>query len=237
MFLFLGIILCGAVHAQVKKIKGTGYLLVQERTSDKPFTKISVQQGITVYLGQGFDHGFTIEADDNIITHIQTEVRDGQLNVFIAPGIEITRFAEMNVSVSMPRVTDITVASAARLIGSTPLKEKKLEVVVSGAGIVKLDVEVDELDVEAASAAKLELKGRADTLDLEMSTAAVLKANELRVVHCEAEVSGAAKAEVFVSGTLGVQISSAGLLLYDGNPRITKQNVSGRGALQRRKRR
>ena len=52
---------------------------------------------------------------------------------------------------------------------------------------------------------------------------------------CDAEISGAAKAEVSISGRLEAEISSAGILIYDGNPQITKQNVTGRGALVKRK--
>lgn len=111
----------------------------------------------------------------------------------------------------------------------------KLEIVASGAGSVKLDVQGREVDVESSGAAKLELKGEVGQLELEMSSASILKAWELRVKDCDAEISGAAKAEVTVSGTLEAEISSAGILIYDGNPQITKQNVTGRGTLVKRK--
>lgn len=235
LFLLLALLIVGTAVAQVKRIKGTGYLLVQARDASKPFTKISVQQGITLYLKQGKEFGITIEADDNIISHVKTEIKNGQLNVFLDPNVIIRSFTAMNVSVATPEITDLDVSSAARLIGSSPLRVDKLELSASGAAVVKLEVEGKELDVEASNAAKLELKGAVDRLELEMSSSATLKAWDLRVTDCDAEVSNAAKAEVYVSGTLGVQLSSAGLLVYDGNPRITKQDVSGRGALAKRK--
>ncbi len=235
LFLLLALLIVGTAVAQVKRIKGTGYLLVQARDASKPFTKISVQQGITLYLKQGTEFGITIEADDNIISHVKTEIKNGQLNVFLDPNVIIRSFTAMNVSVATPEITDLDVSSAARLIGSSPLRVDKLELSASGAAVVKLEVEGKELDVEASNAAKLELKGAVDRLELEMSSSATLKAWDLRVTDCDAEVSNAAKAEVYVSGTLGVQLSSAGLLVYDGNPRITRQDVSGRGALAKRK--
>lgn len=234
LFLLLALLIVGTAVAQVKRIKGTGYLLVQARDASKPFTKISVQQGITLYLKQGKEFGITIEADDNIISHVKTEIKNGQLNVFLDPNVIIRSFTAMNVSVATPEITGLDVSSAARLIGSSPLRVNKLELSASGAAVVKLEVEGKELDVEASNAAKLELKGAVDHLELEMSSSATLKAWDLRVSDCEAEISNAAKAEVYVSGTLGVQLSSAGLLVYDGNPRITKQDVSGRGALAKR---
>ena len=233
--ILLGILMAGVVSAGVKKIKGTGYLVVHDRQAEQPFTRVSVQQSITLYISQGKTEGITVEADDNIISYIKTEIKDGQLNVFLDPEVIVRRYTAMNVSVSMPVITDINVAAAGRLEGSSPFTVNKLEIVASGAGNVKLEMKGSEVDVEASGAARLEFKGEVEHVDLEMSSASTLKAWDLRVKDCDAEISGAAKAEVAISGRLEAEISSAGILIYDGNPLITKQNVTGRGALVKRK--
>lgn len=233
--ILLGILMAGVVSAGVKKIKGTGYLVVHDRQAEQPFTRVSVQQSITLYISQGKTEGITVEADDNIIPYIKTEIKDGQLNVFLDPEVIVRRYTAMNVSVSMPVITDINVTAAGRLEGSSLFTVNKLEIVASGAGNVKLEVKGSEVDVEASGAARLELKGEVEHVDLEMSSASTLKAWDLRVKDCDAEISGAAKAEVAISGWLEAEISSAGILIYDGNPLITKQNVTGRGALVKRK--
>ena len=233
--ILLGMLMVGVVSAEVKKIKGTGYLVVHDRQADQPFTRVSVQQSITLYISQGKTEGITVEADDNIIPYIKTEIKNGQLNIFLDPEVIVRGYTAMNVSVSLPDITDINVAAAGRLEGRSLFKVNKLEIVASGAGSVKLDVQGREVDVESSGAAKLELKGEVGQLELEMSSASILKAWELRVKDCDAEISGAAKAEVTVSGTLEAESSSAGILIYDGNPQITKQNVTGRGTLVKRK--
>ena len=169
------------VSAEVKKIKGTGYLVVHDRQADQPFTRVSVQQSITLYVSQGKTEGITVEADDNIIPYIKTEIKNGQLNIFLDPEVIVRGYTAMNVSVSMPIITDINVAAAGRLEGSSPFTVNKLEIVASGAGSVKLEVKGSEVDVEASGAARLELKGEVEQFDLEMSSAATLKAWELRV--------------------------------------------------------
>ena len=209
--------------------------MVHDRQADQPFTRVSVQQSITLYISQGKTEGITVEADDNIIPYIKTEIKNGQLNIFLDPEVIVRGYTAMNVSVSMPIITDINVAAAGRLEGSSPFTVNKLEIVASGAGSVKLEVKGSEVDVEASGAARLELKGEVEQFDLEMSSAATLKGWELRVKNCDAEISGAAKAEVSISGQLEAEISSAGILIYDGNPRITKQNVTGRGTLVKRR--
>ena len=233
--ILLGILMVVGVSAEVKKIKGTGYLVVHDRQADQSFTRVSVQQSITLYVSQGKTEGITVEADDNIIPYIKTEIKNGQLNIFLDPEVIVRGYTAMNVSVSMPVITDVNVAAAGRLKGSSPFIVNKLEIVASGAGNVTLEVKGSKVDVEASGAARLELKGEVEHFDLEMSSASILKAWDLHVKDCDAEISGAAKAEVSISGQLEAEISSAGILIYDGNPQIMKQNVTGRGTLVKRK--
>ena len=44
--ILLGILMAVGVSAEVKKIKGTGYLVVHDRQADQPFTRVSVQQSM-----------------------------------------------------------------------------------------------------------------------------------------------------------------------------------------------
>ena len=51
--ILLGMLMVGVVSAEVKKIKGTGYLVVHDRQADQPFTRVSGQQSSTLYISQG----------------------------------------------------------------------------------------------------------------------------------------------------------------------------------------
>ena len=44
--ILLGILMAVGVSAEVKKIKGTGYLVVHDRQADQPFTRVSVRKGL-----------------------------------------------------------------------------------------------------------------------------------------------------------------------------------------------
>lgn len=233
--ILLGMLMAGAVSAEVKKIKGTGYLVVHDRQADQSFTRVSVQQSITLYISQGKTEGITVEADDNIIPYIKTEIKNGQLNIFLDPEVIVRGYTGNECFRVHACYHGYKRGGCGRLEGSSPFTVNKLEIVASGAGSVKLEVKGSEVDVEASGAARLELKGEVEQFDLEMSSAATLKAWELRVKNCDAEISGAAKAEVSISGQLEAEISSAGILIYDGTPRITKQNVTGRGTLVKRR--
>ena len=112
--ILLGILMAVGVSAEVKKIKGTGYLVVHDRQADQPFTRVSVQQSITLYVSQGKTEGITVEADDNIIPYIKTEIKNGQLNIFLDPEVIVRGYTAMNVSVSNPKIKDINEAASGR---------------------------------------------------------------------------------------------------------------------------
>ena len=96
--ILLGMLMVGVVSAEVKKIKGTGYLVVHDRQADQPFTRVSVQQSITLYISQGKTEGITVEADDNIIPYIKTEIKNGQLNIFLDPEVIVRGYTTTNLS-------------------------------------------------------------------------------------------------------------------------------------------
>lgn len=220
--------------AKDKRVTGTGYVLMSQRPSDVRFEKISVQQGITLYVTLDKTATISVESDDNILPYIKTEIKNNQLSVFIEPGIRIRRYTVMNVLVTLPRLVRLEAASAARIEGSSLLQVDQLEVMASGASNMKLEVKGNELKVEASGASRLELKGDVKQLDLNLSTAAYLKAWDLLTDTCNADVSDAAKGEIYVRQRLDAEISSSGLLLYDGNP-IVSRNLSSGGSLVKRR--
>lgn len=235
LLILLGMMLAGFTVVEDKKLKGTGYVLLKQRPVHQSFTRVSVQQAITLYLAQDTTTTIAVEADDNLLPYIKTEVVDGQLNIYIDPNVVVSRFTQMNVIVGMPVVTDLNIATAARLEGATPIRVARLDIVASGAGSVKLEVKGSEVEVDASGAAKLELKGEVARLDLDLSSSAYLKAWDLHVVDCDAELSSAAKAEIYVTGVLKAEITSAGIVIYDGTPRSIVHDVSSRGVLVKRR--
>ena len=76
------LILLGMIHfnaiAQKAGIKGSGYILTQERKTDL-FHSIEVSDHISVYIVQGTFGSITVEADNNLFPYIKTEVKNNLL--------------------------------------------------------------------------------------------------------------------------------------------------------------
>ena len=89
-------------NAQRKRIKGSG--VVTKETRDlKNFTGVKTGTSIDIYLTQGNKFEVVVEADDNIIEHIVTEVDDGVLKVYFDK-VSIIRAEKKVVHVTMKEI-------------------------------------------------------------------------------------------------------------------------------------
>ena len=64
-------------------IQGNGNVVTEDRTISSDFTEIKVSQGIQVHLRQGTKIDLSVEADDNIIDLIVTEIEGDVLKIYL----------------------------------------------------------------------------------------------------------------------------------------------------------
>ena len=57
--------------------KGNGVIANDTRSITENFNRVSVSEGLDVYITQADDFEITIEADENIIDLIQTDIKNG----------------------------------------------------------------------------------------------------------------------------------------------------------------
>ena len=108
-------------------IMGNGDVVTENRDTDQKFTQISAQEGIMVYVSQAKEYSIEVEADENIIDLIGTDINDGQLKIH---AIENIGHATKKVYVSLPNITALKSSSGAHL--NTENKIKTNELVVDG---------------------------------------------------------------------------------------------------------
>ena len=68
-------------------IKGNGNVLSEDRTITNDFNEIKVQQGIQLFITQDNTTEIKVEADENIIDLLITEVKDNQLKIYFEKNV------------------------------------------------------------------------------------------------------------------------------------------------------
>jgi len=230
IILTLGITAC--VDGQIRRtVYGNNHVVKKERDAGN-FSGLRVSSGIDVYLKQTDDESIVVEADENLHEYIQTEIRDGILNVYTEANI---REAEMKrVYVTMRDINSLKTTSAGDIIGETPVKTEKLELSATSAGDIKLEVYAKEIEAHISSSGDVTLTGEVDILDATLSSAGDLNAFGLEVREAEVSASSAGDADISVSERLRARASSAGDINYRGNPKYIDAHSSSAGGINRK---
>ena len=128
-------------------------------------------------------------------------------------------------SVSSTLISDaltLSVDSYAKFSGAVTVNSRQAKLTVSSGGSFSGTFSGNSLEAEVGSYGKINLKGSAQVASaaVRVSSGAVFSAPELRVADYDLTVSNYAKADVWCSGTLRINASTAARITYDGPCRV-----------------
>lgn len=228
-FLFISLFCFNACHFDMKIIKGDGNVIVEE--IDLPaFTSVNVGGNFTVELYQTDNPGIIIETDENLIEYIEVDVTGNQLTVNSEYALKPSE--ELLVEIYYSDLGTIKSSGTSSIRHEERLKAYELDVDLSGAGSIRLNMDVNELDLNLSGAGMVELEGIANSQVVYLSGAGTLEAKDLQSRYCEIHISGMGNAEVNVLDELNANISGLGNIEYYGNPEEIVQNISGLGKVK-----
>jgi len=207
----------------------TGNGNVREEVRDiADFDGVLVSSGIDVYLTQDDHFEVRVVADENLLDVIETRVKGGMLDV----GTEhynIRHARSKKVYVTMPELTRLRISSAGDCTGETPFTCDDLELGISSAGDLTLEVEADRIDLEISSSGDARLSGKAGTFDVSLSSAGDLHAFDLIAEKVDVTVSSAGDARVHATDEISMHVSSAGNIYYMGDASVIRSSSSSAG--------
>jgi len=153
-----------------------------------------------------------IEADDNLLPLLETDVADGVLHVGMKQNYHAPRLISLRIAV--PDLNRIT---------------------INGAGTVRVaGVKNENFVIHSNGAAKIQANGETKAVEIRNSGAGLIDAHELRSSKADVNLSGAGQAEVYASEQLDVTISGVGRVTYSGQPKVINKNISGIGSVSAR---
>ncbi len=205
--------------------KGNGTVVEESREIIEEFTAISASEGLDVYVTQASEFGITVEADENIIDLIGTDIKDGELRIH---AIQNIGRATKKVYVSLPEITALESSSGADLIGQNSIETDQIKLSASSGSDLKIDLNANEVKADASSGADIKISGETQSLHANASSGSDINARELLAKTGYADASSGADISVNVSESLVADASSGGDVSYTGDASVQKKNaVSG----------
>ena len=150
-----------------------------------------------------------MHADDNLIGHVTTIVRDGTL--VIANTHNFATNGTMGVDVSVAGLRALTLKGSG-IIEAVNVDAPALTVTLPGSGLLRVSGTVERLDVSLGGSGDAQLEG--------------LVASDVHAV-----VSGSGRILVQATRSLDAAVSGSGAIVYTGSPAHVTSNVSGTGAI------
>lgn len=206
-------------------VRGNRNVVSEDRSINKDFDAIKVQQGIHLYITQGTNTDISVEADENIIDLLITEVRDNQLKIYFEKNVN--RAKARNVYLTVDEVSRIRASSGAHVKAENTMQLTSLDLDASSGSSIKMYVNADEIITETSSGANIDVFGKTKMFSARASSGSSIDADELTTVDAEARASSGAHINVNVSGKLTAKASSGGDIDYEGSPSVNKSTSSG----------
>jgi len=211
---------------------GSGNVVTESRKVND-FQAVEVSYPAQVFISQGNTVSVKIEAEDNVLPGLRTEIKNGKLDIFYRSvnGKRVNPRKPVKITIVVKDLSEVDFSSAGELT-IQGLETDSLEVSLSGAGNLEFDnILVQDLAVNLSGAGSMSASGTADDLDLTISGFGDFKGSDLHGKTARVDISGAGSATVWVDDELTAEISGAGSVNYYGAASVTKQ-INGVGGVK-----
>lgn len=209
--LFMLISLLAACHrGMMTQVSGSGNRQKQTREVEA-FTSVTTEGAFHIEVVAQRPVALEIEADDNILPLVQTDVSNGVLH--IKPKQSYSVREPIIIRIAVPNLDGIN-SNGAGKIDVAGLNNEKFEIDLNGATSVRVSGETKLVDIEANGACKLD-------------------ATKLRSARAVVNSNGVSRVELHAADQLDVTVSGPSSVVYSGDPVVNK-TVNGPGSVQKK---
>ena len=189
----------------------------------------------TVTITQGDHTSLTIEAAEDVIKRVSSEVKKGVLVLGLKKGGWMLGLRQKKLSikfsVTMENIRALNLAGAGR-IDAPSVETDTLSLVMSGSGAMDIGaLQAESLSIVLSGAGNCAVAGRVATQSVVLSGAGNYVAPGLECEKASVVVSGVGNVTIHVKDTLDAKVSGAGNVRYDGAPTV-RQRVTGVGSVK-----
>jgi hypothetical protein len=214
------------------RVKGNGHMT----TETKQFGDIKgveLHSSFDVYLIQGTPAGVKIEAEENIIPHIDMHIYNDVLNIESEDNIWLQPRKRVKIYVTSPVFNTIKSSGSGNIKSETKItNDDKLKVSASGSGDINIEVDAPEITAHVSGSGGVELAGETKKIYGDVSGSGNIKALNLMAEESKLNISGSGNVQVYSSVKLEANVSGSGDVRYKG-PAQTSTNISGSGSVKR----
>lgn len=208
-------------------VRGSGDVVTESR-SVSGIEAIALSGSGTVTVEATGTESLTIEAEDNIMEFLTSDVNGGTLHLGARGIVSPTR--EIRYTVTVVALDGLSISGSGDISTIGPTKGD-LTTDISGSGRIEVgDLDGGTVTVDISGSGSVALTGGAEHLGVSISGSGDLDAAAFPVATADISVSGSGDASVNVTDDLRADISGSGNIDYLGDPAI-EVDIGGSGSI------
>jgi len=212
-------------------VTGSGDV-VEETREVSGFTGVALAGIGELIIELGDEEALRIEAEDNLLEYIETEVKNETLEIRIQRGINLNPTKPVRFYLTVKSLEEIALSGSGD-IQAPDLVASQFSVAISGSGYVTMGtLDADALTVDISGSGTLEIAGgQVGKQNITAAGSGEYHAGDLRSETVDIKISGSGDATVWATESLDVRLSGSGSVSYYGHPQ-TSISSSGSGMIK-----
>ncbi len=231
--------------------------LASEERSVAKFHTVNVSAPIEVVIVTGERKPIALRAERRVIKKLATEVRNGELNIFIDGRVKSHNLKSTVITISTTELRKISTSASADVkvtfgqdyvgesleVRSSSSSEVSFNtfrgqsatlVATSSASIDGRVVGIEDLNVRVSSSGEVELTGNTKRLEATASSSGEADLSGCRSEQADAEATSSGELKIYATQQADVKANSSGSITYQG-PRSLQSNerISSSGSIRR----
>lgn len=213
--------------------KSTGDIAFEFRTL-AAFDTIETRDNVNVFLTTDTFFEVKVEAGENLIPLIKTEIKDNKLIVYNDNKCNWVRSfsVPINVHVTMPSPGGIINESTANIKSINAIKDRTLLIKMNNSGDVDLQLDIPHLLGNlSASQGNLYLKGTCNLFEVFYLGTSIINCTDLAIDKAYIQTTGTGDFHLNVSNEIGANIGWIGNIYYTGSAVVAYANYTSTGRI------
>jgi hypothetical protein len=231
-FVFFLLLFGACKYTGRKKVTGNHKIAVQQRNIED-FEGVDVAGPMKVYITQGSNYSVKIEAEENLMDYIETDLEGNTLEINFKRNYRIRSHKDIKVYITAPQFKDLQVAGSGGIWSQSRITHPdEINIDIAGSGDVVADLDAPRINTEIGGSGSTILKGATRDFKVEIAGSGEVRAFDLLSETVRLEIAGSGDAQVFASKQLDVEIAGSGDVIYKGAPAV-KQSKAGSGSVRK----
>lgn len=213
-----------------EKIKESGIKKTITRTTST-YDAISTSGSFKVALVSGKEGNITIDGDENIISHIVTEVENNTLIIRFDKNKNYTYKSSITITIPFEEISSVSFAGSGEIETKNTITATNFNIAFTGSGEGNFDINATHLKTTLSGSGEIEIKGETKELEGIASGSGEIDCSKLIATNANVIVTGSGEINVNCTTFLEAKVAGSGTIKYKSKPQSVDKVIAGSGEI------